>query len=201
MMKIRKYISILMIVIMTFILGGCGVTTPRSVVEEYFESLVAGKEDEINNMVTDALNKSIFGDTSTTSEEVQGGMTEETKEILNEIVSKMKYKVNSEKVESNSAKVNVTVTGGNISKAFMGYLGDLMTLAYTSTVLNSTPKEEYNILVNSILWEKFNTIEYDERTFDINLKKDGDKWNIETDATFYELLLGSSAKQETDSGK
>lgn len=201
MRRISKVISGLISIVMVLALAGCGSTTPTSEVKKYFKTVVAGEAEEINNMVDDAINKSVYGDVTPPSEEDGDGMTDETIKILDEIVSKMEYKVNSEEVDGDTAKVNVTVNGGNISMAFMGYLGDLMTLSYTSDVLTTTPKAEYNLLVNSLIWEKFNAIEYDERTLDINLIKESNKWQIENDAALYELLLGSSTNTEVGVGQ
>lgn len=195
MKVLKKIVSGLAVIVMSIGLTACGTSTPTSEVNNVLSGVSEGKRDEVNDMVTKAINKSIFGEAEEGSGEIQGGMTKETQEILDEIMSKMKYEVNSEKIEDAKATVNVTVNGGNISKAFNNYLADLLTLAYTSDILNTTPREEYFLLVNSIFYEKLKVVEYDERTIDINLKKDGQKWKIESDEAFYELLLGSSGKK------
>lgn len=200
MKNMKKIISSILILVMGVMLTACGSSSPTSEVKKVLGDLSAGKRDEINVMVTDALNKSIFGGTEQLKD-MPGGMTKETQETINIIAGKMEYKVNSETVNEDKATVNITLKGGNISKAFMSYLGDLLTLAYTSDVLATTPKEEYFLLANSIFNEKLQGIEYDERTIDINLTKHEDKWVIENDAAFYELLLGSSASKEPVSGK
>lgn len=201
MKKLKKIISVMVVMVMVAVLSACGGSSPTSEVEKYLGDLVKGKKDEINNMVTDSINKSIFGTTEKPSEEIQGGMTEDTQELINDIVKKMEYSVNKEEIEGEKARVNVTVKGGNISKVFMGYLGDLLTLAYTSDVLSTTPQEEYFLLANSIFYEKLQGIEYEERTLDINLVKNENKWEIEDDAALYELLLGNSSDKEINSGQ
>lgn len=197
MKLIKKISKVLVIIAISIGFTACGSNTPTSEVENVLKGLAEGKRNEVNDMVTKAINKSIFGGEEELSKEVQGGMTEDTQQYLNEIMKKMKFKINSEKIDGEKASVNVTVNGGNISKAFNGYLGDLLTLAYTSDVLSTTPPEEYFLLVNSILYEKLKVIEFDERTLDINLLKKGQQWEIEKDAAFYELLLGTTGQETT----
>lgn len=190
-MKIlKRYLSIILILVIGVGVTACGNSTPTSEVEEVLEGLRAGKREEVNVLVTDAINKSILGNSEELSKEVPSGMTEETQDLLNKVLGKMSYKINSENIENEKATVNVTLKGGNISKAFKGYLGDLLTLAYTSDVLSTTPKDEYFLLVNSIFYEKLKAIEYEDRSGDINLTKNGEKWVVENDAAFFELLLG-----------
>lgn len=200
MKMLKRFLIIMLTIVMVVGITACGKSTPTSEVEKVLEGLAAGKRDEINILVTDAINKSIFGGSEELSEEVQGGMTEETQDLLNGIVGKMEYKINSEKIDGEKATVNVTLKGGNISKAFKGYLGDLLTLAYTSDVLATTPKEEYFLLVNSLFYEKLKVIEYEDRSMDVNLTKAGYKWKVENDAAFFDLLLGNTGGNVAGSG-
>ncbi len=200
-MKIlKRYLSIILILVIGVGVTACGSSTPISEVEKVLEGLRAGKREEVNVLVTDAINKSILGNSEELSKEVPSGMTEETQDLLNKVVGKMSYKINSENIENEKATVNVTLKGGNISKAFKGYLGDLLTLAYTSDVLSTTPKYEYFLLVNSIFYEKLKAIEYEDRSGDINLTKNGEKWVVENDAAFFELLLGVTGDNVADNG-
>ncbi|MDU4890434.1 MAG: hypothetical protein E6344_10555 [Clostridium sp.] len=200
-MKIlKRYLSIILILVIGVGVTACGNSTPTSEVEEVLEGLRAGKREEVNVLVTDAINKSILGNSEELSKEVPSGMTEETQDLLNKVLGKMSYKINSENIENEKATVNVTLKGGNISKAFKGYLGDLLTLAYTSDVLSTTPKDEYFLLVNSIFYEKLKAIEYEDRSGDINLTKNGEKWVVENDAAFFELLLGVTGDNVAGNG-
>lgn len=200
-MKIlKKIFSILVVVTMGAGIAACGSSTPTSEVKKVLDGLIAGEREEINILVTDAINKSIFGGSEELSKEVQGGMTEETQDLLNDIVGKMEYKINSENIKGENATVNVSLKGGNISKAFKGYLGDLLTLAYTSDVLATTPKEEYFLLVNSLFYEKLKVIEYEDRSMDVNLTRDGNKWRVERDAAFFDLLLGNTGDNVAGNG-
>lgn len=200
-MKIlKRYLSIILILVIGVGVTACGNGTPTSEVEEVLEGLRAGKREEVNVLVTDAINKSILGNSEELSKEVPSGMTEETQDLLNKVLGKMSYKINSENIENEKATVNVTLKGGNISKAFKGYLGDLLTLAYTSDVLSTTPKDEYFLLVNSIFYEKLKAIEYEDRSGDINLTKNGEKWVVENDAAFFELLLGVTGDNVAGNG-
>lgn len=200
-MKIlKRYLSIILILVIGVGVTACGNSTPTSEVEEVLEGLRAGKREEVNVLVTDAINKSILGNSEELSKEVPSGMTEETQDLLNKVLGKMSYKINSENIENEKATINVTLKGGNISKAFKGYLGDLLTLAYTSDVLSTTPKDEYFLLVNSIFYEKLKAIEYEDRSGDINLTKNGEKWVVENDAAFFELLLGVTGDNVAGNG-
>lgn len=200
-MKIlKRYLSIILILVIGVGVTACGNSTPTSEVEEVLEGLRAGKREEVKVLVTDAINKSILGNSEELSKEVPSGMTEETQDLLNKVLGKMSYKINSENIENEKATVNVTLKGGNISKAFKGYLGDLLTLAYTSDVLSTTPKDEYFLLVNSIFYEKLKAIEYEDRSGDINLTKNGEKWVVENDVAFFELLLGVTGDNVAGNG-
>lgn len=200
-MKIlKRYLSIILILVIGVGVTACGNSTPTSEVEKVLEGLRAGKREEVNVLVTDSINKSILGNSEELSKEVPSGMTEETQDLLNKVLGKMSYKINSENIENEKATVNVTLKGGNISKAFKGYLGDLLTLAYTSDVLSTTPKDEYFLLVNSIFYEKLKAIEYEDRSGDINLTKNGEKWVVENDAAFFELLLGVTGDNVAGNG-
>jgi len=200
-MKIlKRYLSIILILVIGVGVTACGNSTPTSEVEKVLEGLRAGKREEVNVLVTDAINKSILGNSEELSKEVPSGMTEETQDLLNKVLGKMSYKINSENIENEKATVNVTLKGGNISKAFKGYLGDMLTLAYTSDVLSTTPKDEYFLLVNSIFYEKLKAIEYEDRSGDINLTKNGEKWVVENDPAFFELLLGVTGDNVAGNG-
>lgn len=200
-MKIlKRYLSIILILVIGVGVTACGNGTPTSEVEKVLEGLRAGKREEVKVLVTDAINKSILGNSEELSKEVPSGMTEETQDLLNKVLGKMSYKINSENIENEKATVNVTLKGGNISKAFKGYLGDLLTLAYTSDVLSTIPKDEYFLLGNSIFYEKLKAIEYEDRSGDINLTKNGEKWGVENDAAFFELLLGVTGDNVAGNG-
>lgn len=200
-MKIlKRYLSIILILVIGVGVTACGNSTPTSEVEEGLEGLRAGKREEVKVLVTDAINKSILGNSEELSKEVPSGMTEETQDLLNKVLGKMSYKINSENIENEKATINVTLKGGNISKAFKGYLGDLLTLAYTSDVLSTIPKDEYFLLGNSIFYEKLKAIEYEDRSGDINLTKNGEKWVVENDAAFFELLLGVTGDNVAGNG-
>ncbi|WP_040192587.1 hypothetical protein [Clostridium culturomicium] len=200
-MKIlKRYLSIILILVIGVGVTACGNGTPTSEVEKVLEGLRAGKREEVKVLVTDAINKSILGNSEELSKEVPSGMTEETQDLLNKVLGKMSYKINSENIENEKATINVTLKGGNISKAFKGYLGDLLTLAYTSDVLSTIPKDEYFLLGNSIFYEKLKAIEYEDRSGDINLTKNGEKWVVENDAAFFELLLGVTGDNVAGNG-
>lgn len=200
-MKIlKRYLSIILILVIGVGVTACGNGTPTSEVEKVLEGLRAGKREEVKVLVTDAINKSILGNSEELSKEVPSGMTEETQDLLNKVLGKMSYKINSENIENEKATINVTLKGGNISKAFKGYLGDLLTLAYTSDVLSTIPKDEYFLLGNSIFYEKLKAIEYEDRSGDINLTKNGEKWGVENDAAFFELLLGVTGDNVAGNG-
>lgn len=67
----------------------------------------------------------------------------------------------------------------------------MITLGYVIKGIKRLLSEKYNMLVNSIMNDRFNNVELEERTLDINLIKEGNEWKIKKDKTFNELILGS----------
>lgn len=185
MKNLKKLALILVMILSTVSLYGCGGNSPSDVVNEYFKKIKSGATD-IENVFAmveeeaeqndEALGKDSF------SEETQKKLLDKMKEIT--------YKVNSETIDGDNAKVNVTVKGMDfnivLGKTMQEALGYLFTQALSGVEMSDEENDAYfNTLINKYLDE----VTYSERTLDVELTKVDKEWKIKEGDAILKLLL------------
>ena len=187
MKNLKKLSVILIFILATVSLYGCGGNSPKDVVNEYFKKVKSGDSD-IKNLFTmveentkqenkEALNKDSF------SEETQNKLLDKMKGIT--------YTVNSETIDGDNAKVNVTVKGMDfnivLGKAMQEAFSYLFTQSLSGTQMTD---EESDTYFNQLISKYLDEVTYSERTEDIELTKTDKKWKIKEGSAISKLLLG-----------
>lgn len=187
MKNLKKLAVILVFLLSTVSLYGCGGNSPTDVVNEYFKKVKSGDSD-IQNLFTmveeDAKQENEEAlDNESFSEETQNKLLEKMKEIT--------YTVNSETIDGDNAKVNVTVKGMDfnivLGKAMQEAFSYLFTQAFSGIEMTDEQSDAYfNELINKHLDE----VTYSERTEDVELTKVDKDWKIKEGSAISKLLLG-----------
>lgn len=187
MKNLKKLAVILIFLLSTVSLYGCGGNSPTDVVNEYFKKVKSGDSD-IQNLFTmveeDAKQENEEAlDNESFSEETQNKLLEKMKEIT--------YTVNSETIDGDNAKVNVTVKGMDfnivLGKAMQEAFSYLFTQAFSGIEMTDEQSDAYfNELINKHLDE----VTYSERTEDVELTKVDKDWKIKEGSAISKLLLG-----------
>lgn len=191
MQNFKKIVSMMLLLVMIVGVYGCGSKSPSNVVKTYFEELKKGTNADFSNMLNSSLQSA---EKTSKSDSKENSLSDEsTKKIINSM-AKLTYTINSEKIDGDSATVNVKVNGPDMSKV----LADFMQKAFTTVLAKSfsgdkMSDEEQSKLFESMLSDSLNNITYSERTGDISLKKSNGEWKIDTDDSLKKLLLGIDA--------
>lgn len=187
-MKTLKKIALLLVLMLSTVsLYGCGKQSPTDVVNEYFqkvqkgdtdlEKLIVSVEDEEEKETEDSIESDNF------SEETQNKLLEKVKGIT--------YKVNSETIDGDSAKVNVTVKGMDLNIVFGKVIQEAFSFALTQAFSGiEMSDEESDAYFDSLLNKYLDEVTYSERTLDINLTKVDNEWKIQEDDVLSKLILG-----------
>lgn len=183
-MRNFKRLAVFLVLIMTTVLYGCGGNTPTDVVNEYFGNIQKGNTNvqDLFNMVAEEGN----------AEDVESdSFSEETSKKLIEKMKGLTYKVNKEEVNGDSAKVNVTVKGMDLSivigKVMQEAFGYMLSQAFTGVEMT---EEESNKYFEGLFIKYLDEVTYNERTEDITLKKVEKEWKIEENDALSKLVMG-----------
>ena len=189
MKKLKKLALILAMMLSTVLLYGCGGKAPTAVVNEYFEKIKSGDTDvqQLFSMIEEESDKAEETDENSESdnlsEEVQNKLLEKVKEIT--------YTVNSETIDGDNAKVNVTVKGMDlnivIGKVMQEAFSFALTQAFSGTEMT---EEESDAYYNSLFSNYLDEVTYSDRTSDIELTKVDKEWKISEDSIITKLLFG-----------
>ena len=189
MKKLKKLALILAMMLSIVLLYGCGGKAPTAVVNEYFEKIKSGDTDvqQLFSMIEEEADKVEEADENSESdnlsEEVQNKLLEKVKEIT--------YTVNSETIDGDNAKVNVTVKGMDlnivIGKVMQEAFSFALTQAFSGTEMT---EEESDAYYNSLFSNYLDEVTYSDGTLDIELTKVDKEWKISEDSIITKLLFG-----------
>ncbi|MGG7058967.1 DUF5105 domain-containing protein [Clostridium tertium] len=189
MRNFKKLALILAMMLSTVLLYGCGGKTPTAVVNEYFEKIKSGDTDvqQLFSMVEEETEN---------AEENEGNSQEDnfSEEVQNKLLEKLKeitYTVNSETIDGDNAKVNVTVKGMDLNIVIGKVMQEAFSFALTQAFSGTEMTEEENDAYFNNLFSKYlDEVTYSERTLDIELTKVDKEWKIKETDTISKLLLG-----------
>jgi hypothetical protein len=181
MRNFKKIISIMLLFVLILGVYGCGSKSPSNVAKNYFEELKKGQNADFSNMLT----------TSLESAEKNNKISDDSTKKVIDSMTKVTYTINSEKIDGDSATVNVKVNAPDMSKVMV----DFMQKAFTTALAKSfsgdkMSNDDQNTLYNNILSDCLSNITYADRTGDISLKKSNGEWKIDADDSLKKLLLG-----------
>ena len=182
-MKFFKKISLVLVLLLSTIsLYGCGKESPTDVVDNYFkiveegaanpELLIASGAETGDNIEDDAFPK-----------EIQIKLLEKMKKIT--------YEVNSENIDGDNAEVNVTVKGLDLNTVLGKVFEEAFEFAFAQELSGiQMTDEESEAYFNTLFNKYLDEATYSERTLDISLIKGDEGWEIEENDKLMKLLLG-----------
>lgn len=187
--------------LLTLVVGvsGCSTQSPSDTVEIYFEEVKKGENGDFSKLLNENLNES----------ENKEDFSDEASKKLMDSMKKLTYTINSEKIDGDSATVNVKVNGPDMATVVAKYMQEVVTMAFSQAFSGNQPtEEESDKLYNSILLKYLEDINYTDRTEDISLTKKDGQWQINDDDALSKLILNidssfmnSGAQDEKNSKK
>lgn len=189
-MKKTKALIGIMILLITTLMYGCGGQTPTDTVEEYFKKVQKGDTDV----------EDLFMSISEDVEESDEFPDEISKKLL-DAVSKLTYTINSETITEDTAKVNVSVNGADLSIVMANVIQEAFTYAISQVFSGvEMTEEESDNYFNTILSEKLDEITYSDRSGDISLTKVDGEWKISENDALTSLILGLDSSLFEENG-
>lgn len=189
MRNFKRLALVLVMMLSTVLLYGCGGKTPTAVVNEYFEKVKSGNTDvqKLFSMVEEETEGAEGNEEASESD----NFSEEVKNKLLEKIKDITYTVNSETIDGDNAKVNVTVKGMDLNivlgKVIQESFSFVFAQAFSGTEMT---EEESNNYFNSLFSKYIDEVTYSERTLDVELTKVDKEWRIKEGDTISKLLLG-----------
>lgn len=156
------------------LLIGCGMSSPTSVVENYFHKLQQGDLSEMNQYLLESLGS----DTTSETE------NPEINTILAKYLETIEITVLNETISGDDASVEVERKGINFGIMVLEIFQESLAAAFSGTELS----EEY---MNAVMLEKVETATIETWNGTINLKKTDGEWKIVNDDAFEFVLIGS----------
>lgn len=200
MINSRKIAAILVVMLSTVLLYGCGGSTPKTVVNDYFVKVQKGDTD-IHQLFTGVEGK----EDGTEDDLENNNLSEETQEKLLGKLKEITYTINSETIDGDNAKVNVTVKGMDFNIILGKVMQEAFSFMFTQSFSGIEMTEEENdTYFNTLLNKYLDEVTYSERTLDIELTKVDKEWKIKESNAISKLLLGideSTFSNENDNDK
>ena len=105
-------------------------------------------------------------------------------------VNKITYKINSETIDGDNAKVNVTLNGPDLENMLSKYIEKMFSEALSMQILGkSMTAEEQDKKFDEVFAEVIGEAKFKERTMDVNLTKNGNQWEIKNKNELTKLVL------------
>ncbi|OOM05847.1 DUF5105 domain-containing protein [Clostridium saccharobutylicum] len=188
MKKLKKAISIMLLFVLIAGAYGCGSKSPSNVVKTYLEEVKQGKNGDFTELLDNSLDSAEKTNKSNIKE---SKLSDESAKKITDAMGKLTYTINSEKIDGDSAIVNVKVNGPDMSKVLGEFMQKAISAAFSKAFSgDKMSEEENNKLAEDILSDCLDNITNTERTGDISLKKSNGEWKINNDDSLKKLLLG-----------
>lgn len=185
MKGLKRIILMIMLLTLSFGVYGCSSKSPSNTVKNYLEQVKKGENGDFSKLLNQTLDKA--------KKEKETPKKEASSESTKKITDSMKnlsYTINSEKIDGDSATVNVKVNGPDIATALANFFQKAITNAFSQAFSgNNGTKEESDKLYENMLLESLNDIKYTERTGDISLTKVDGEWKINNNDALTKLLI------------
>ncbi len=166
-------------IILVVAVSGCGAKSPSKAMRENLDSITNGD----NKAISDILGSEIQDEEGTDSQ-----YTEAENQMI-KAVKKITYKINSETIDGNSAKVNVTVNGPDLADAFSQFMDKALADAFSSAFSEDTmTEEEMDAKYDKMFAEILENVKFSERTMDIEMVNENNEWKIKNDNDLIKLV-------------
>ncbi|EQB87899.1 hypothetical protein J2Z44_001275 [Clostridium punense] len=181
----KKVVLFIMLITMTIAVYGCSSKTPSNSVKNYLEEVKKGENADFSKLLNQTLAKA----KKDTEKQSEGAPNESTKKFMDSLKN-LTYTINSEKINGDSATVNVKVNGPDMASVLGDFLQKAFTTAFSQAFSgNNATQEETDKLFDTMLVESMNNMKYTERTGDISLTKTNGEWKINNDDALTKLLV------------
>lgn len=182
----NKLKLIIVTVIMSMVLVGCGAKSPTKVVDEYFTQIQKGENADVKGLLDEAIKEQEQSKVDSEKE-----TSPELDKAMSNVMSKIAAKSISETINEDTAIVEVELSGVSFAEVFTEYLkesfGVIMSAAFNG---EDTESEEFQTKIEARLIELLNSAEIKEKNGKVNLKKVDKEWKIQLDDDLTSLLLG-----------
>ncbi|WP_294407028.1 hypothetical protein [uncultured Clostridium sp.] len=176
---LKKIMCFLTSVILVVALSGCGAKSPSNVLSEKLDSIKKGD----NKAISEILESQIQDEEGSTFEN-----TEIEKNMI-AAIQKITYKINSETIDGNSAKVNVTVNGPDVADALSQFIDEAFSYALSNAFSeDSMTDEEMNAEYEKMFAEILENVKFSDRTMDIEMVKENNEWKVKDDNDLIKLV-------------
>lgn len=176
---LKKLICFLTAIILVVAVSGCGNKGPSKAMRENLDSITNGD----NKAISDILGSEIQDEEGTDSQ-----YTEAENQMI-KAVKKITYKINSETIDGNSAKVNVTVNGPDLADAFSQFMDKALADAFSSAFSEDTmTEEEMDAKYDKMFAEILENVKFSERTMDIEMVNENNEWKIKNENDLIKLV-------------
>lgn len=182
--RIRRIAAVVIILAMTVMLAGCGLTeSPTQVTEKFLKAVQESDSDTIKDVYADDnfdLSDNIY-DTEKKSDE-KSSDTELDKVIEKQLQKKLldfDYEVLSEKVNGDKATVKVKIKTYAFGSAFSDFVSDYIEQAFALAMSGASDKK-IDALAATIFSQKLDKLKKKSysKTVSVKLTKDDGKWKI-----------------------
>lgn len=180
--------------IFTIFLGGllisCGNTSPKNVVNNYFKEVSKGDISNVSNYLNGKIE-----DPSLNMNNKENNDSKEQSEISKEaekiVFTKLEVKTGKEVIDGNTATVEVTVKGINLSDIFAKYMKMVLAETLQAGFSGKSIDEEQMLKDNEGKYlQMVKDAKPEERTGKITLTKVDNNWKIDVNKEFTQLLFG-----------
>jgi len=181
MKGLKRIILMIMLLTLSFGVYGCSSKSPSNTVKNYLEQVKKGENGDFSKLLNQTLDKA-----KKEKETPKKDASSESTKKITDSMKNLTYTINSEKIDGDSATVNVKVNGPALANFFQKAISNAFSQAFSG---NNGTKEESDKLYENMLLESLNDIKYTERTGDISLTKVDGEWKINNNDSLTKLLI------------
>lgn len=179
----KKLLSIFVTCILAIAITGCGTKNPTEVVMEKLDSLKADDSSEFSQVFNGTLSS------DDKNKDSKDSFSESTKK-MEESIKSITYIINSETIDGDKAKVNVTVNGPDMAEALNQFIDKAFSETFSQAFSGQTlSEEESNAKYDKMFVEILNGMKNTDRTMDIELVKENGEWTIKDENDLVKLIL------------
>lgn len=183
MKGVKKLLSVFVTFMIAVTITGCGGKSPTEIVSEKLDSVKLLDSSEFSQIFGETISKDESDKDSNES------FSESTKK-MKEFIKNITYKVNSETIEGDTAKVNVTLNGPDISEALNQFIDKAFAEAFSQAFSEQTlSDEEANAKYDKMFAEILNGMKNTDRTMDIELIKENNEWKVKNENDLIKLVI------------
>ena len=180
---LKKLLSIFITFIVAIVITGCGAKSPTEVLSDKLNSVKSGESSEFSQVFNGILSS------DDKNKDLKDSFSESTKK-MEESIKNITYTINSETIDGDKAKVNVTLNGPDIAAALNQFIDKAFSEAFSQAFsVQTLSEEESNAKYDKMFVEILGGMKNTDRTMDIELIKENSEWKIKDENDLVKLIL------------